>query len=177
MIEIWRVANLTPKRYSDEAGAEKPNEPASSRRGATRSGARSSMQSDSARICRASGTCTDRTKATIVSMIGDTAHEAGKPSLRHCSIPPLSTDTSDAPASSNRRAATDERRSVLQTNTMARSSRTRSGIRSGNSFNGRFVAPAMCPRGPVNSSGPLTSMIRSAAFRSRRLASAVASIQ
>jgi len=56
-----------------------------------------------------------------------TSQFAGKPSTRHCSIPPRSTETSNTPASRSCCAATDDRRSVLQTTTTGRFSRTNSG--------------------------------------------------
>jgi len=101
---------------------------------------------------------------------------AGKPSTRHRSIPPRNTDTFGRPASCSCCAAVDDRRSVLQTTTTGRFSRTRTGRCAGNSVSGMFVACLICPRGPVNSSEPRTSRIRGASSRSSRVASAAGSI-
>jgi hypothetical protein len=60
--------------------------------------------------------------------------------------------------------------------TTGRFSRTRSGRCAGSSLSGMFVASLICPRGPVNSSGPRTSRISRAASHSRRAASAAGSI-
>jgi hypothetical protein len=101
---------------------------------------------------------------------------AGKPSTRHRTIPPRNTDTCDRPASWSCCAAMDDRRSVLQTTTTGRFSRTRSGKCAGNSTSGMFVACLICPRGPVNSSGSRTSRISGASSRPSCVASAAGSI-
>jgi hypothetical protein len=93
-----------------------------------------------------------------------------KPRALHRSIPPRNIETSVTPAFRSCCAAIDDRRSVLQTTTTERFSRTRSGKRVSSSLSGMFVAPLICPSGPVNSSGPRTSRRTGGVSRSRRVA-------